>query len=298
MTYEQSNQRLVSIRHERQSLDEAVQLTEREIADFDLREQKANMDVATLTKQCDAYGERLKSLKVPQLDKKEKEKLKELEKLITGREGELNQIQGKHHAVEEEVRDLHNQIMNIGGDELKNGKAKLEEVTKQCEDARRAVKKAVLDAENMMKNSKKAEANAEKALQDRAATEKALAALKEEHAKLDDKAEAVLNSHNQLKEGLAEKDQILTQLRGRRDEIIKEASALKNSEVDLVNEIEEKTRALKEVYSRIAAWGAKLEEARKEYKELPLDLLQDLRDTKAAGQEEAAEGLGDTHLSL
>merc|ERR1740121_539209 len=298
MTYEQSNQRLVSIRHERQSLDEAVQLTEREIADFDLREQKANMDVATLTKQCDAYGERLKSLKVPQLDKKEKEKLKELEKLITGREGELNQIQGKHHAVEEEVRDLHNQIMNIGGDELKNGKAKLEEVTKQCEDARRAVKKAVLDAENMMKNSKKAEANAEKALQDRAATEKALAALKEEHAKLDDKAEAVLNSHNQLKEQLAEKDQILNSLRGRRDEIIKEASALKNSEVDLVNEIEEKTRALKEVYSRIAAWGAKLEEARKEYEQLPLTILRELRAAKAAAAKDDAEGLGDRQQQL
>merc|ERR1740121_2419619 len=188
--------------------------------------------------------------------------------------------------------------MNIGGDELKIGKERLEEATKQCEELRCGIKKAVLDAENMVKNSKKAEANAEKALVDRAAVEKALAALKEEHAKLDDKAEAVLNSHNQLKEQLAEKDQILNTLREQRDEIIKAASALKNSEVDLVNEIEEKTRALKEVYSRIAAWGAKLEEARKEYKELPLDLLQDLRDTKAAGQEEAAEGLGDTHLSL
>merc|ERR1740121_1065734 len=155
MTYEQSNQRLVSIRHERQSLDEAVQLTEREIADFDLREQKANMDVATLTKQCDAYGERLKSLKVPQLDKKEKEKLKELEKLITGREGELNQIQQKHHAAEEEVRELHAQIMNIGGDELRSSKAKLEEAVRQCEEMRRGIKKAVLDAESMLKNSKK-----------------------------------------------------------------------------------------------------------------------------------------------
>merc|ERR1740121_3622736 len=188
--------------------------------------------------------------------------------------------------------------MNIGGDELKIGKERLEEATKQCEELRCGIKKAVLDAENMVKNSKKAEANAEKALVDRAAVEKALAALKEEHAKLDDKAEAVLNSHNQLKESLAEKDQLLLSLRGRRDEIIKEASALKNSEVDLVNEIEEKTRALKEVYSRIAAWGAKLEEARKEYEQLPLTILRELRAAKAAAAKDDAEGLGDRQQQL
>lgn len=276
-TYEQANARLVAIRHERAALDEAVMLTEKEIADFDLREQKANMDIASLTKQVDAYAERLKSLKVPTLNSQEKTKLKELEKLITGREGELNKIQQHHHEVEEEVRELHTQIMDIGGDTLRVAKAKLEEATKQCEEMRRGIKKAVLDAEIMVKNSHKAEASSEKALQDKVAAEKALVVLKDEHANLDDKAETVLNSHNQLKDNLAEKDQILTKLRQQRDEIIKQASDMKNSEVDLVNEIEEKTRVLKEIYGRIAAWGAKLQEARAEYKELPLAILKDLR---------------------
>lgn len=54
--------------------------------------------------------------------------MKELEKLIASREGELSEIQESHHKVEEEVRDLHSQIMNIGGDELKRAKADLEEL--------------------------------------------------------------------------------------------------------------------------------------------------------------------------
>mmetsp|Transcript_87519 Transcript_87519/g.194542 ORF Transcript_87519/g.194542 Transcript_87519/m.194542 type:complete len:1508 (+) Transcript_87519:95-4618(+) len=285
--YEKANARLTAIRQERCALQEALQLTEKEIGEYDLRAKKCEMDISSLKKQMETYEARLKSLKVPTLSGDEKSKLKELEKTINGRSDELNKIQTKHHAVEEEVRELHNQIMNIGGEELKVAKEKLEESTKKCEDMRRNVKKALLDADNMVKNSKKAEVSAKEALKEHAAAEKTLESLKEEHAKLDDKAEAVLNEYNKRKEAVVEKDQVLTALRAKRDEVIQAASSLKSQEVDLVNEMEEKTRALKEIYGRIAAWGNKLQEARKEYKELPLDLLGELRTAKKA--EGAAE---------
>eukprot|EP00442_Polarella_glacialis_P051545 CAMPEP_0115144160 /NCGR_PEP_ID=MMETSP0227-20121206/61262_1 /TAXON_ID=89957 /ORGANISM="Polarella glacialis, Strain CCMP 1383" /LENGTH=1421 /DNA_ID=CAMNT_0002553249 /DNA_START=158 /DNA_END=4423 /DNA_ORIENTATION=- len=306
--YEQANAKLVSIRQERQALDEALTLTEKEISDIELREQKCTMEVSALTKQMEAYDARLKVLKVPQLSGDEKSKLKQLEKLIESRSDELNTIMQEHQAVEEEVRKLHDQIMNIGGDELKQAKAKLEESTKKCEDMRRNIKKALLDADNMVKNSKKAEASAkvavdehktcEKALEtlrkehakldDKAeqykTCEKALETLRNEHAKLDDKAEQVLNAYNKLKDTLAEKDEVLTALRGKRDEVIQKANSLKSQEVDLVNEMEVKTRTLRELYGRITAWSNKLQEARKEYAQLPLDLLAELRgENKAQG---------------
>jgi len=289
--YEQANARLTAIRQEKQALEEALQLTDREIKDFTLREQKCNMETESLAKQMEAFDSRLKSLKVPTLSGDDKKKLKELEKVISSREGELTDIQQKHHSVEEEVRELHHQIMNIGGDELKQAKADLEETTKQCDEMRKQVKKALLDADNMVKNAKKAEASAKAAVEERANAEKVLATLKEEHAKLDDKAETVLNSHNQLKESLAEKDQVLTVLRTKRDEVIQSASALKNDEVDLVNEMEEKTRALKELCAKIHAWGTKLEEARKEYEQLPLDIVKDLREAQADQENGAVAGM-------
>mmetsp|Transcript_70921 Transcript_70921/g.114355 ORF Transcript_70921/g.114355 Transcript_70921/m.114355 type:complete len:1372 (-) Transcript_70921:196-4311(-) len=282
--YEQANAKLVSIRQERQALDEALTLTEKEISDIELREQKCTMEVSALTKQMEAYDARLKVLKVPQLSGDEKSKLKQLEKLIESRSDELNTIMQEHQAVEEEVRKLHDQIMNIGGDELKQAKAKLEESTKKCEDMRRNIKKALLDADNMVKNSKKAEASAKVAVDEHKTCEKALETLRKEHAKLDDKAEQVLNAYNKLKDTLAEKDEVLTALRGKRDEVIQKASSLKSQEVDLVNEMEVKTRTLRELYGRITAWSNKLQEARKEYAQLPLDLLAELRgENKAQG---------------
>jgi len=258
-----------------------------------LREQKASMEVNSIKKQMEAYDTRLKSLKVPQLNSSEKSKLKELEKLIKSREDELNDIQQKHHTVEEEVRELHNQIMNIGGDELKVAKAELDEATKQSDEARRQVKKALLDSDNMVKHSKQAEANAKTALKEKAEAEKTLEKLKAEHAKLDDKAESVLNSHQTLEKSLNEKNEVLSVLRKKRDEVIESAQALKHSEADLVNEIEEKMSTLKKLYAAINAWGAKLEEARKEYQQLPLDLLKDLRPAPTEDQELAQRAVGE-----
>lgn len=273
--YEGASRRLAQARQEKKSLEEALRLTEKEIADFELREKKCEMEVKSYQKQMEAYDARLKTMKVPTLSGDEKQRLKELEKLVNSRSEELNRIHAQHKAVEDEVHELTNQIMNIGGDELKSAKWKVEEGTKRCDDMRKAIKKAVLDAESFDKSSKKAEAAAADAVKEREGTEKSLVALREEHAKLDDKAEAVLNAYNQLKEGLIDKDQILTRLRNKRDEIIQAASKLKSAEVDLVAEMEEKTRALKEIYGRVQAWGRKLVEAREEYKQLPLDLLGD-----------------------
>jgi len=275
--YEKSHAQLATLRHEQRQLEEALDLTQKEISEFELREAKCEMDVKSLKKQMDAYEERLKSMKVPTLSSGEKSKLKELEKMIASKSDELNQIYSEHHALENEVRELHNQIMNIGGEELKTAKAKVDEATKKCEDLRKLIKKSLLDADLMDKNSKKAEASAQSAKEEHGNVEKALKLLREEHAKLDDKAETVLNSYNKLKESLAVKDKTLTELRLKRDDVINAASAHKNQEVDLVHEMEEKTRTLRDLQARKTGWGNKLEEARKEYGQLPLGILDELR---------------------
>jgi len=276
--YEAESAKLASMRQERQALQEALVMTEKEMAEIELKERTCSMEVNALKKQIEAYDSRLKTLKVPQLNAQEKTKIKQLEKLIESRSDELNTIMQQHQAVEEEVRDLHNQIMNIGGEELKQAKEKLEECTKKCESMRRINKKALLDAESMVKNSKKSEANAKAAMEEHKTVEKALKKLREEHAKLDDKAEKVLNVYNKLKEGLTEKDEILTKLRDQRDEVIQRASALKSQEVDLVNEMEVKTRTLRELHAKVQVWNGRLQEARKEYAQLPLDFLKELRE--------------------
>ncbi|CAK0788743.1 unnamed protein product [Prorocentrum cordatum] len=222
--YEKGREQVRVLRQEKASLEEALQQTEKEIAEAELQEKKCSMEAASLQKQVDAYGKRLAELKVPSLSSGDKAKLKDLDKLINSRSSELNKVQAEHQAVEDEVRKLHDQIMNIGGEELKNATAKVEEATKKCEELRKNIKKALLDADNMVKNSKVAEESAKASLKDQAKTEKELARLKEEHAKLDDKAEQVLNTYNEIKEELVQKDELLQKLRQKREEVIGQAA--------------------------------------------------------------------------
>lgn len=277
---EKVNNELTRVRQQRNDLQEALQLADKETAECELREKKCEMEIKSLHQQIEAYEARLNTMKVPTLSSNEKQRLKELEKTVSSKSNELHEIHAKKGAVEEEVRELHNQIMNIGGEELKTAKWEVEEAEKKCEELRRYMKTAVLDAENMDKNAKKAETDAKKAKDDEVIAQLALAVLREEHAKLEDRAEVVLNSYRTLKENLVEKDAVLTKLRQKRDELFNEASALKNQEVDLVQEMEEKAEKLRKLQANASACQHKLEQSRAEFKNLPLNILHDLREAK------------------
>jgi structural maintenance of chromosome 4 len=286
--YDQENQKLASLRHNRCQMQEALQLTKKEISEFEFREKKCEMDISSTRKQLESFDERLKTLKVPQLSSGEKSKVKELQKLIASRSDEFLKVQTKHHQVDEQVRELHAQIMNIGGDELKEAKDAVDESNKKCEELRRLIKSASLNIENFQKNSKKAEANAKKSKDEYAITEKMLTNLKEEHAKLDDKAERVLESYNKLKKELEDKDKVLVELRQKRDAVINHANALKSQEVDLVTKMEERTNATQKKRAECTKWGNQLVESRKEHGELPHDILGDLRQASPDTADDAA----------
>eukprot|EP00746_Dinoflagellata_sp_MGD_P162869 gnl/MRDRNA2_/MRDRNA2_90612_c0_seq1.p1 gnl/MRDRNA2_/MRDRNA2_90612_c0~~gnl/MRDRNA2_/MRDRNA2_90612_c0_seq1.p1 ORF type:complete len:1426 (-),score=448.19 gnl/MRDRNA2_/MRDRNA2_90612_c0_seq1:155-4123(-) len=289
--YEKKNSELGKLRHEHHSLEEALRMTDKEIADLEIQEQKCTMDVDSYHKQVEAYDSRLKTMKAPQLSADEKAKLKELEKLINSRSKELSEIHAAHHEVETEVNELHEQIMNIGGEEVKTAKWKVDEAAKTCEECRKQIRKMQLDSEAATRNSTKAAEASQKAGQDHAACEKTIQKLKDDHAKLDDQAETVLNKYNDLKAELIEKDQILNQLRAKRDAVIQDATALKSQEVDLVAEVEEKTRVLRDCQHRVQLWTKKLVDLRKEHSELPLDIISE-EASKEPESDSCDQGLG------
>merc|ERR1719281_1002217 len=86
---------------------------------------------------------------------------------------------------------------------------------------------------------------------------------------------------------MIELDQLLTTLRAKRDEVIQQATALKSAEVDLVAEVEEKTRVLRDCQQRVKLWTVKLLDLRKEHSELPLDII-----SEEAMQQSASENSG------
>lgn len=281
----QGEKEVARLKEECRKLEDAFEIAQKEEQEQDLCARKCEAEITSLSKQMQQYDARLKDLKVPQLSAGETKKLKELEKLISSRSDELNKIREKHNAVEEQVRALHEQIMNIGGEELKSAKTNLDETTARCDEMRMAIKKAVLDADTMEKNSKKCRANVKATAEQYKATEKVLKQLEKDHEALESEAAEVLERYTEAQKQYADMDQILCKLKEKRDQVMEAASACKRDEVDMVNEMEEKTRTLQQIHARIASWAAKLQDSRKEYKELPLDLLAEIRAEQAEGSE-------------
>merc|ERR1719272_2199462 len=199
--------------------------------------------------------------------------------------------------------------MNIGGDELKAAKASLDETTLRCDEMRMQAKKAILDADTMEKNSKKALANVKVTAEQYKATEKVLKKLEEDHEALEAEAAEVLERYSAAQKSYSDMDQILCKLKEKRDEVMEAASACKRQGVDMVNEMEEKTRTLQQIHARIGSWAAKLKDSRREYQELPLDLLaeiraeqedempQDRKEALALGQRAIKENLSEEDLA-
>merc|ERR1719329_1765660 len=201
-------------------LEDAHEVAQKEEQEQDLIARKCEAEITSLQKQIQQYDSRLTSLKVPQLSGAETKKLKELEKVISSHSNELNKIREKHNKVEEEVKALHEQIMNIGGEELRTAKANLDETTARCDEMRMAIKKAVLDADTMEKNSKKALQNVKATAEQYKATEKVLKKLEAEHAALEGEAAAVLERYTEAQKQYSDMDNILCKLKEKRDEVM------------------------------------------------------------------------------
>jgi len=199
--------------------------------------------------------------------------------------------------------------MNIGGEELTSAKTNLEQTTQSCDEMRMQIKKAVLDADTMEKNSKKCLANVKTTAEQYKATEKILQKLEQEHEALEVEAADVLERYSDAQKAYGDMDAILCKLKEKRDEVMEAASACKRQEVDMVNEMEEKTRTLQQIHARIGSWAAKLKDSRREYQELPLDLLaeiraeqedempQDRKEALALGQRAIKENLSEEDLA-
>mmetsp|Transcript_152515 Transcript_152515/g.280686 ORF Transcript_152515/g.280686 Transcript_152515/m.280686 type:complete len:1343 (-) Transcript_152515:70-4098(-) len=288
--FERASAKLTSIRAERNQMEEAMQTTEKEMAQEKLAVKKYEMDIASIKEQMAAYDERLKSTKVPSLSSGEKARLRELENTREAHTEQFNKAKAEHQVVEDQRRELHNKIMNVGGERLRVAKAKVEESTKRCEDMRKHNKKILLDAENMLRNSKKAESDARHAVEERAAAERIAADLQEHVKRLEEQAEQLMKSQQDLEKQRLQEDKAMKELKAKRDEVYNAANELKSREVDLVNEIEQSKLALQEVQKVVNTWKRRLQEVRAEYKQLPLDIIVG----DGHGQREAeADGDGD-----
>merc|ERR1719424_105983 len=186
--------------------EQVIRDSERALKDADMRAKQLEVEVKSLADQKKALSERLAATPEVTLSKEEKEAQKAAEKIVEERRKELDSIVAIAKKHEDTIKELHEEIINAGGQNLQDKKGAEQAARKKVDDTHKSLQKKKIEAENGKKNAVKARAAAEKARTDLDATNKTILALEVERKEVDAKAEDVLVMYQATRDSLESKE--------------------------------------------------------------------------------------------
>ncbi|KFU88168.1 Structural maintenance of chromosomes protein 4 [Chaetura pelagica] len=198
----------------------------------------------------------------------DKNKQKELEKILNSYKKEYDDIAQKAGKVEKEVKRLHNLILEINNHKLKAQQDKLDKINKEIDECASAITKAQVAVKTADRNLKKSEESVlrtEKEIKD---NEKEMKDLTEELTTLEDKATKVINDCKQAEEALPE---VQEEHRG----LLKEIQIVQDDEHALQKEALNIKLKIEQIDSHISAHQSKIKYWQKEISKLSLHAIDD-----------------------
>merc|ERR1719199_1668422 len=163
-------------------------LAEKKAKDSEMRCRQIEMELTALKDSKKVLAERLAQCPVAEFTAAEAAELKGAQKTVDKAMQELEAIAGGAKVHEDKIAELHQEIINAGGWQLKKKKEDVEKGKQQVEQIQKALAKNRVDAESARKNAEKVKKLAEKAMEEFDAAQKSILALEEKRKDLDDKA--------------------------------------------------------------------------------------------------------------
>merc|ERR1719331_3076089 len=218
--------------------EETMASAEKRAKDAEMRCRQIEMELTAVKDSKKVLTERLAQCPVAEFTAAEKEELKGAQKKVDKAMQELEAIAGGAKVHEDKIAELHQEIINAGGWQLK----------KKKEDA-------------------------EKGMEEFDAAQKSILALEKKREELDEKATAVLGEFQRTRDVLAEHEAQNQGVRDRVAELEAKLKEVKKAELEVQADLEKREKALKDAEKMVIERGKYLSAARKEFKGLQIDLL-------------------------
>ncbi|KAK4819896.1 hypothetical protein QYF61_014631 [Mycteria americana] len=198
----------------------------------------------------------------------DKNKQKELEKVFNSYKKDYDCIAAKAGKIENEVKRLHNIIIEINNHKLKAQQDKLDKINKEIDECTSTITKAQVAVKTADRNLKKSEESVlrtEKEIED---NEKEIKDLTQELTTLEDKATAVINDCRQAEEELPA-------VQEQHRSLLQEIKALQDDEHALRQEALNIKLKIEQIDSHISAHQSKVKYWQKEISNLSLHPIED-----------------------
>merc|ERR1719379_338419 len=231
--------------------EETMASAEKRAKDAEMRCRQIEMELTAVKDSKKVLTERLAQCPVAEFTAAEKEELKGAQKKVDKAMQELEAIAGGAKVHEDKIAELHQEIINAGGWQLKKKKEDVEKGKQQVEQIQKALAKNRVDAESARKNADK----------------------EKKREELDEKATAVLAEFQRTRDVLAEHEAQNQGVRDRVAELEAKLKEVKKAELEVQADLEKREKALKDAEKMVIERGKYLNAARKEFKGLQIDLL-------------------------
>ncbi|XP_035190278.1 structural maintenance of chromosomes protein 4 [Oxyura jamaicensis] len=197
----------------------------------------------------------------------DRNKQKELEKILDGYKKDYERVAEKAGKMESEVKRLHNLIIDTNNHKLKVHQDKLDKINKEIDEHTSAITKAQVAIKSAQRNLKKSEEAVLRTEKEIGDNEKEIKDLTEELTVLEDKATEVMNERRQAEEALPA---IQEEHRG----LLQEISAIQEDEYALQKEALSIRLKIEQIDGHISTHQTKIKYWQKEISKLSLHAIE------------------------
>ncbi|RDD47674.1 Structural maintenance of chromosomes protein 4 [Trichoplax sp. H2] len=250
------------LQRDRKELEETEKAVTTEISTLEYEYEKCKMEVKSLSEQQTTMSEQLKQLEAKLAQHRTKDDSKrqgQLESALREKKAEYEKLEKRSSKVEEVVKRLHTQIMEIGGTKLKVQQERLDKVINQIDQANATITKSKVAIKTNDKNLNKCREAINKMEKELTENTNHVKDVMAQLEKLEDDAVQNNNRFNELDLQRQEKVKELDTLTDGAKIINDEENESKNKEIELKHELEKLNGELKEAQQKIKSCKKQLE---------------------------------------
>ncbi|XP_032924267.1 structural maintenance of chromosomes protein 4 [Catharus ustulatus] len=265
---QRDSQRAVQCEEEKSQLEEDIRKLQQEIQDMRNTSEKYKASIQGFSEQEINLKNQIKELEADVVAATpDKAKQKEMEKALDGYKKDYEHVAQKAAKMEEEVKRLHQLIMDINNQKLKAQQDKIDQIDKEMDECSSAITKGQVAARTADRNLKKSEEALQRTQKEMEENEKEMKNLTAELTALEDKATEVMNECKQAEEALPA-------VQEEQKNLLKEMKKIQDAEHALQSEALNIKLKMEQINSHISTHQGKIKYWQKEISNLSLHAIE------------------------
>ncbi|XP_053808271.1 structural maintenance of chromosomes protein 4 isoform X3 [Vidua chalybeata] len=265
---QRDSKRAVQCEEEKSQLEEAIRKLQQDIREMRNTSEKYTASIQGFSEQEIDLKNQIKELEAKvAAAAPDKTKQKELEKVLDGYKKDYERVAEQARKMEEEVKRLHQLIMDTNNQKLKAQQDKIDKIDKEMDECSSAITKAQVAAKTADRNLKKSEEALQRTEKEMEENEKEMKNLTAELTTLEDKATEVMNECRQAEEALPA-------VQEEQKNLLQEMKTIRDAEHALQSEALSIKLKIEQIDSHISTHQGKVKYWQKEISKLALHAIE------------------------